>query len=768
MPERTALSRPVRAPEPVTDFRHAGPVCLLALIAALVSVPAEAQTQPTDPALTALIPDSAVADPQQWALDTDAAHHAPDPQSLPDVTWLDGHDDGIAPVSGAAAETIPGLTIAWPDTFEAPPVELLSPDPDIADVASVTREAGVALDVAMPRGGWRGPLGADAVVRHAGPGIDLVFPHDTALPEMDDLLDRFDELSSLRTLGRGDDNLAQMSRRAQDDVGVLIQILRVYGYYDAEVSQNLVGLSVASSPVQPSAPTVKAHGPTPPAATVRFEIVPGPRYPLAAIDLGDIARSPDRTALITAFALKIGDPANTETILAARGRLIDQLGHIGYAFAKVGDPALSVDHEALNADLALPVTTGGKYVFGQVTSSLPRFINARHLQRMARFRRGKTYDHRLVDDFRQAVLSTGIVGGVTIAPREASPPTAAAPGIADLDVTLTKGPQHSVTAQIGQSSGQGFYVEGSWEDRNMFPPEGMVRVRGVLGTRDELAGLTFRRSNFLARDQAFTADLYAQVQNTDAYDAHTLSATASLSKQSTLIFQKRWAWSLEIEAIVTRELAAGSAPGTSFTTYFIGALPMKLAYDGSNNLLDPVRGIRIAGTVSPAISIQDGPRSSYVMTQLDASAYQPVSKLVVLAGRVRLASISGTSIDNIAPSQRLYAGGGASIRGYAYQAVGPRDSSNNPLGGLSVSEFSLEARVRTGLFGGAFSVVPFLDGGMTGTTPTPTMRGAKFGAGIGVRYKTTFGPIRIDIGTPLNPYPHDSRIGVYIALGQAF
>jgi translocation and assembly module TamA len=135
---------------------------------------------------------------------------------------------------------------------------------------------------------------------------------------------------------------------------------------------------------------------------------------------------------------------------------------------------------------------------------------------------------------------------------------------------------------------------------------------------------------------------------------------------------------------------------------------------------------------------------------------------------VRLGSINGTALDNLAPSQRLYAGGGASVRGYGYQDVGPRNIYNTPTGGLSVSEFSLEARVRTGLADGAFSVVPFIDAGMVGETPTPTMRDAKVGAGIGVRYKTNFGPIRFDIGTPLNPSPGDSRIGVYVSLGQAF
>ncbi|OYZ37664.1 MAG: hypothetical protein B7Y31_09410, partial [Novosphingobium sp. 16-62-11] len=95
-------------------------------------------------------------------------------------------------------------------------------------------------------------------------------------------------------------------------------------------------------------------------------------------------------------------------------------------------------------------------------------------------------------------------------------------------------------------------------------------------------------------------------------------------------------------------------------------------------------------------------------------------------------------------------------------------TAGEPSGGRSLSEFSLEARVKTGLLGGAISVVPFIDAGAVDTTSTPRLRDIKVGAGIGVRYETNFGPIRIDLGTPLNPSPGDSRIGVYVALGQAF
>lgn len=692
-----------------------------------------------------------MADPEHWALDTDAAHHAPDSRNLPDPDHLPAAE----PDHPIAGKPLSEPSITLPDTFEVPPITPLTPDPDIAGAATTARDAGAALDVAMPRGGIRLLTGADARAHEIGPGITLVVPRDADFPEFEELAARFAPLSALRALGRGDDNLAQMSRRAHDDVAVLEQALRVYGYYDAEVAPEFVNPAAGGQ------------------VSVRFVIEPGTRYRLAAVRLGDLAASGDAPALTTAFALKTSDPANTDRILAGRTSLVAALGARGFAFAKVGDPALAVDHAALNADLALPVTTGGRYVFGTVTSSLPQFLNARHLQRIARFRAGKPYDQRLVDDLKQALLSTGIVGGVTIAPREARAPADPAPGIADIDVKLVRGPEHTVTAQGGYSSGQGIEIGGSWEDRNFFPPEGLVRVRTVLGTRQQMIGGTFRRSNFLARDTAFSADLYAQVLNTDAYDAHTLSAIFSLDKQSTLLFQKRWQWSAGLQAIATRELASGSAPGTRFTPYFIGSLPLKLAYDASNNLLDPVRGWRLSLGLAPAISIQNGPRSSYLVTRIDGSTYLHASADVVLAARVRLASISGTDIANIAPSQRLYAGGGASIRGFAYQAVGPRDSAGAPIGGRSLAEFSIEARVRTGLFAagdktGGLGVVPFIDAGQVGETGTPTMKGARYGAGIGVRYKTSFGPLRIDLGTPINPRPGDSRIAVTIGLGQAF
>jgi len=159
---------------------------------------------------------------------------------------------------------------------------------------------------------------------------------------------------------------------------------------------------------------------------------------------------------------------------------------------------------------------------------------------------------------------------------------------------------------------------------------------------------------------------------------------------------------------------------------------------------------------------------TYVRAQFDASAYRPVSDNVVVAGRVRLGTISGAPLFDLAPSRRFYSGGGGSVRGYGYQQLGPKDQDGDPIGGRGLAEFGLEARVRLKQFGGNFGVVPFFDGGSLTSKEFPDLRNWRYAAGIGVRYYSTFGPIRVDLGVPLNRQKGDGPFAVTVSLGQAF
>jgi translocation and assembly module TamA len=145
-----------------------------------------------------------------------------------------------------------------------------------------------------------------------------------------------------------------------------------------------------------------------------------------------------------------------------------------------------------------------------------------------------------------------------------------------------------------------------------------------------------------------------------------------------------------------------------------------------------------------------------------------VSDNVVVAGRIRLGAIPGASLFDIAPSRRFYSGGGGSVRGYGYQQLGPKDVDGDPIGGRGLAEFGLETRIRLKQFGGNFGVVPFFDGGSLTSKAYPDFKNWRYAAGIGVRYYSSFGPIRVDFGVPLDRQKGDGPFAVSVSLGQAF
>ena len=700
-----------------------------------------------------LIPDAAVDNPEEWARDGAGPDDAsfPDDPIVADMREVDLGDDAATDIETLPMADMPEIAIEWPDDLTIPQIEPV----DLGDRAETEGFQFAEPEIPFSQTDY------NARIVEVNDELVLAFPSDQrAFPEGTAFVTRFEALSTIEELEGDDENIAQLAARARADEELLDELLRVYGYYDAQILRSVVSEAAAPAGETPD---------TDSGAQVRFDILPGERYRFGAIDLGELARAPDYEDLRATFDIATGDPLSSDAITAERYDLDRALGESGYPFATMGESDLLVDHRAATGDLTLPVEPGGKYVFGEVTSSLPDFLPGSHLASIARFELGDLFQRSRQLDLRRAITATGLVSSLSIARREVAPPKGDEPGIVALDVQLTKAPVRTVSGAIGYGSEEGFRLQASWEHRNLFPPEGALKVRGIVGTQEQLAGVTFRKSNFGGRDRVLNLDAYATTIDSDAFDAQTVAFVASYEQASTLLFQKPLSWSFGFEAIATDERPPEiNGIRRPRQAYFVGALPVSALIDTSDDLLDPTRGFRLGGRLSPEISQSAGATSFYLRSQIDASYYRRVTDRVVMAGRTRLGSIPGTEIINIAPSRRYYAGGGASVRGYGFQQIGPRDIADQPSGGRSVVEFSLEARVATGFFDGALSVVPFVDAGSVSTSPTPDLDEVKVGAGIGVRYATGFGPIRVDVGVPINPGPNDNPVGVYVSLGQAF
>lgn len=642
-----------------------------------------------------------------------AAPQTPSPQSpQPDAAELD---------PSAPLAPLPDLGVDWPDLNSKDTTGPVPTRPDTSAQATASLDEG----------------GGQARYLWAIEGI-------AGVGNAEELFKSFRQKSALEADHKNPANAAQIGRRSRADADLLTQLLRSQGYYDAAVEPR----------------TERVDG----GLRVVLAAEPGLQYRFVTVDLpGLTAAGSNAAKLREAFGVKAGDPVIAADVIAAGTALARALGQNGFAEAKIGEQQIEVNHQTRLASLVLPVDPGPVARFGSIRVSGKPPFSARHLATIARFKRGDLFKQSKVDDLRRALIATTLVSSadIQLVPIEGG-------RVVDLAVKLEPAPSHTIAGELGYGSGQGARIEVSWTDRNFFNPEGALTLRGVAGTREQLAAVQFRRSNFLQRDQILNVLASAGHQKFDAYEARTILLSANIERQSNFIWQKTWAWTYGPELLATDERGVFNLSGVKDTrTFFIAALPVSLGYDGSNSLLDPTRGFRLSGRLSPEISMHGG-RFTYARAQIDASAYHPLLDNLVVAGRIRLGTIFGTSAFNVAPSRRFYSGGGGSVRGYGYQQLGPKDVDGDPIGGRGLAEFGLETRIRLKQFGGNFGIVPFFDGGSLTTKSLPDFSHFRYAAGLGVRYYSSFGPIRIDVGVPLNRQKGDGPVAVTVSLGQAF
>lgn len=575
----------------------------------------------------------------------------------------------------------------------------------------------------------------------------------------------FDDLSALRDGDGEAANMAQLSARLTEDSALIQRILASEGWYEAQATTRI------EQPVSEEAQPLVAV----------LEVAPGPRYTFSDIVI-DAPETVPPNLIRDNLALEVGQPIIAERVQGAEAQVAVTLPTEGYPFATIGQRDILLDQDTGEGAYTLPVDIGPRTRFGGIRTTGDLAFDADHVDTLARFERGELYDSGKVDDLRQALVATGLFNTVSVLPEQTGEPAGDGTEYATILVEQEAGPPRTIAGSAGYGTGQGLRVEGSWTHRNLFPPEGALIVGAVAGTQEQGASVTFRRSNAGRRDRTFMLTAEALHSDYDAFEAYTGRIGGMISYDSTPIWQKRLTYGYGAQLIVTHEEDFDLSLGERVDrTFYIAGLIGQLGLDTTNDLLDPVEGYRVTAVVEPEGSLQDG-FTPYVRARIDGSAYYSVSDSLVLAGRVRVGSIQGIDRFDLAPSRRFYAGGGGSVRGFGYQELGPKVLEPNPkfdptdpeeeddpfrlrpIGGRSLNEAAAELRYRFGNFG----VVAFVDAGQVYEESLPQFSDIRFGAGIGGRFYTNFGPLRLDVATPINRQPGESRISIYVSIGQAF
>ncbi len=557
---------------------------------------------------------------------------------------------------------------------------------------------------------------------------------------------RFEELSALDDGDGKASNGAMVSARMLEDQQLLADLLIGECFFDATVNGAIEMPESGTGPI-----------------VVVLTASPGPCYRLGSITFNAPPVEPE-DLISRNFVPATGEPIDAERVLAAEANISVALPQYGYPFARVGERDILLDPETRRGDYTLPVMPGARSSFGDILTSGTTVFEADHIARLARFDKGDLYDSRLVDDLRKALVATGLYSLVAVQPEPSDTTAPDGTQYANLAVEQAAGPARTLAANAGYGTGQGIRAQGSWTHRNLFPPEGALIASVTAGTQEQGASATFRRSNAGRRDRAVELSLSALRSDFAAYESFTGRLAGRVSYYSTPIWQKRLTYSYGFELLGTNEQDFNFILGErDRRTYYVAALPGQITWDRSNDLLDPTRGFRLSAQVSPEASLGSG-TLFYGRGLLEGTGYYPVGDSIVIAGRARVGSIFGADRPDIAPSRRYYAGGGGSVRGFGYQELGPKDPENRPIGGRSLVEAAAEVRYRFGNYG----IVGFVDAGQVSTSSTPGFSDLRYGVGVGGRFYTNFGPMRLDVATPIARRPGESRVAIYISIGQAF
>ena len=566
----------------------------------------------------------------------------------------------------------------------------------------------------------------------------------TGLPT-EDMVDLAEE--SLEVFRRQEDgaiSLAFLKRRARGDVATVEKLLRSRGYFKGTVS-----IAVTEEPGDGNKK----------AALVAITVDSGTAFTLASH--GFVLNDPSATAVLpdaTEFGSPVGSAAVARAIVNAETAAEKRLTHTGFPYAEKAGRDAEADLKAETLEVTTVFNTGPAAIFGPIEFRGLDRVRERYLRTYIPWGDGEPWDARKIRAYQRALLATDLFATISVrAPEEV--PGAAGPMALPVIVEAKERPFRSVSGGAAYSTDEGPSVKGGFEHRNLFGENETLTLQAFASLDRQFLGVGYREPQFLRPGQDLIGGLTFEREEDDAFDELTVTAALGLERRLTPSWVVGSGLSLTASQITDE--------GKTARSYLLG-VPSFASYDVTDDLLNPTRGGRARIEVTPYAGSFGGEAIGFLTIDSRASTYFDLTgeKEYIFAVRGRLGTILSDDIDRVPANERLYSGGGGSVRGYADRFIGPLDTRNDPVGGRSAVEVAAEMRAK--IYGDLGGVV-FVEAGAVSVEMFPDFdEGLQLAAGAGLRYFTVAGPIRVDVAFPLNPRDADDLFQVYFSIGQAF
>jgi translocation and assembly module TamA len=498
----------------------------------------------------------------------------------------------------------------------------------------------------------------------------------------------------------------------------------------------------------------------PPDVTLRVETGSLFRLGNVAVSfVGDAPHEKDQQKIRSALPVKQGQSAIPSKVIDAERWIVSNLRDAGYPYAEVTERRVVGDRDAETISVTYETESGPRVVFGETVFPDEKIVTkATYLRRLVPYEPGRVYDPADLSLFNARLAETRLFQ-VARASLASSPSgtTEAGDEIRNIEITLTERERNTIALGGSYSTSEGFGVNAEFTRRNLTRRGDILTSDVTFAELEQSIDVIWQRPNEFGYGRGLVLSAGVVNETTDAYDRQAVTVGAGYD----VVEGPDFTYSYGVQAEIAKEEDDFGKRDLQILSVY-GAARL----DKTDSLLDPRSGWRANARVEPSYTFGDA-TNPYVRAVGQVSAYVPFDedRRFVLAGRFKAGAVIGAPIDELPVDTRFYSGGGGSVRGYGYQNIGPRSPDGTPLGGSSLIEAAIEARysVRPNI-----GVVAFVDAGNVSTDQFSDFSDARYGAGLGVRYSTPVGPIRLDVATPLNPTEFDDVIQIYISIGQAF
>jgi translocation and assembly module TamA len=528
--------------------------------------------------------------------------------------------------------------------------------------------------------------------------------------------------------------------RMNGDIPNLLKVLRAFGYYEASIRSDV---KFENEKVQ-----------------VTLQIQPGPQYKISSYevfhkDCQELANirccQPFTPELL---GLKIGSAAHSIYIVNAELNLLSELARCGYPLASIEKRKVIVDMEEKQVEAAACIDEGPLSSFGPLSVFGLKTVQPRFVLRRIAWKEGEVYSPDEVEETQKRLLNSNLFSSVLISHAEELDENGELP----IKMRIAEAKHRQITLGAFYATVDGPGGSFTWTHRNLRGMGETLSLDGEFSKRYFAGSITFKKPDFLSLDQTYRVLGQIERQHIHAYIALIYKAANFLDKK--IDARRNLSLGLEVQHFnVTNSANDG--------TYLFVDLPMLIRYNNTDDLLNPTKGYTVVYQPHFFQSLEHG-HQHFVKQRLTTTFYFPlIQKWFVFAGRAQFGSIAGCRQENI-PIPVLFLGGSEDdLRGYRYMTVSPLNEHRKPYGGRSAIFLTAETRFR---LTEKIGFVTFGDFGTVSFDELPTVDTKWFKSwGGGLRYFTFFGPLRLDVGFPIDRRRGvDPAFRIYASIGQTF